>query len=180
MSTDSFPGSDKEPWHRTAADDVVRGAVSDLDFAAWLEGRLPDGEAARVEAAIAADPGLRRAALDLSEVLGQPLPVAPARLAVRAKALVGFEVERRSARTGLIDWLLNRSRRFTFQRAMALGIAVLVAGAGFMMGGGLGASLAQERYASVSVSRAGAAGSSGLQGWASAFELNELPTADGI
>ena len=84
---------------------VASGAVSDLDFAAWLEGRLSETAAARIEAAVAADPEMRRAALELSEVLGMPLPAAPARLEVRAKALVGFEVEQRAGRVGLFDWL---------------------------------------------------------------------------
>ena len=127
MTTDGLSPNDKELWQRVATDDVARGPVSDLDFAAWLEGRLPAAEAARVEAAVAADPELRRAALDLSEVLGQPLPAAPARLEVRARALVGFEAERRAARGGLFDWLLAPDRRFAAQRALALGCAVVVA-----------------------------------------------------
>lgn len=180
MRTDGLSPGDKELWQRVATDDVARGPVSDLDFAAWLEGRLSPAEAARIEAAVAADPDLRRAALDLSEVLGQPLPVAPARLAVRAKALVGFEVERRSARTGLFGWLLSHDRRFATQRALALGMAVVVAGAGFMMGGGLGSSLAQERYATAVASRAGTTTGTASQAWSSAFELTELPTAEGI
>lgn len=179
MSTDDLPRGGKELWQRVAADDVARGAVSDLDFAAWLEGRLPAVEAARVEAAVAADPELRRAALDLADLLGQQLPEAPARLAVRARALVGFEAERASARGGLIDWLLSRDRRFGFRRAVALGAAVVVASAGFMMGGGLGASLAQERQAVVSQARGGTTEVAASQGWTSAFELTELPTAEG-
>ncbi len=178
MTTDGLSPGDKELWRRVATDDVARGAVSDLDFAAWLEGRLPAVEASRVEAAVAADPELRRAALDLAEVLGLPLPAAPERLAVRARALVGFEAERRSARTGLFDWLLARDRRFAVQRALALGCAVVVAGTGFMMGGGLGASLAQERYASAASSAARSGSAS--QAWNAAFELTELPTAEGI
>ena len=96
MSTERPTQSDKELWRSLAADRAVAsGPVSDLDFAAWLEGRLSETAAARIEAAVAADPEMRRAALELSEVLGMPLPAAPARLEVRAKALVGFEVEQR-------------------------------------------------------------------------------------
>lgn len=178
MTTDGLSPGDKALWQRVATDDVVRGPVSDLDFAAWLEGRLPAAEAARIEAAVAADPELRRAALDLSEVLVQPLPAAPPRLAVRAKALVGFEAERRFTRGGLFVWLLAPDRRFALQRALALGCAVVVAGAGFTMGGGLGASLAQERYASAAASATYSGTAS--QAWNSAFELTDLPTAEGI
>ena len=183
MNTDGISRSDKELWQRVAMDDVAREPVTDLDFAAWLDGRLSAAEAARIEAAVAADPALRRAALDLSEVLGQPLPAAPARLEVRARALVGFEAERsRPARVGLFRWLSGRDRRFGFQRAMALGMAAIVAGTGFVMGGGLGASVAQERYAMVTVARTGTGNGNAnvSQAWSSAFELTELPTAEGI
>jgi hypothetical protein len=47
-----------------------------------LEGRLSETAAARVDAAVAADPEMRLAALDLADILGKPLPVAPARLQV--------------------------------------------------------------------------------------------------
>lgn len=180
MKTDGPSPSDKALWQGVAADDVARKPVSELDFAAWLEGRLPAAEAARIEAAMAADPALRRAALELSEVLGQPLPAAPARLAVRARALVGFEAERSAARPGLFDWLLGRDRWFGFQRAVALGMAVVVAATGFVMGGGIGASVAQERHAAVAVTRSGIAGGTATQAWSGAFDLTELPTAEGI
>ena len=180
MSTERSMQSDKELWQSLAIGQDAAGPVSDMDFAAWLEGRLPETAAARIEAAVAADPEMRRAALELSEVLGQPLPVPLPRLEVRAKALVGFEVERRSARGGLFDWLFSHDRRFALQRGMALGAAVVVAGAGFMMGGGLGTSLAHERYASVILSHASTSGSTATQVWSSAFELTDLPTAEGI
>src|ERR1700754_4896842 len=117
MSTERPTQSDRELWRSLATDRVAPGPVSgamsgltpgpvsDLDFAAWLEGRLSETAAARIEAAVAADPEMRRAALELSEVLGMPLPAAPARLEVRAKALVGFEVEQQAVRVGLFDWL---------------------------------------------------------------------------
>src|SRR5215211_6835796 len=103
MSTERPTQSDKELWQSLAADRVASGPVSDLDFAAWLEGRLSETAAARIEAAVAADPEMRRAALELSEVLGMPLPAAPARLEVRAKALVASEVGRRAGRAGFSD-----------------------------------------------------------------------------
>jgi len=148
MNTERTPLNDKELWHSVAATphDAPQ-AVSDLDFAAWLEGRLPEAAAAHIDAAVAADPEMRRAALELADILGKPLPVAPARLEVRAKALVGFEVEQRTRRVGLFDWLFASDRRFTMQRAVALTAALVIAVSGFMLGGGLGASVAEERYA---------------------------------
>jgi hypothetical protein len=146
--------SDKELWQSLAIVQDAAGPVSDMDFAAWLEGRLPETAAARIEAAVAADPEMRRAALELSEVLGQPLPMPSPRLEVRAKALVGFEVERFPKRGGLFDWLFTGDRWFTTQRAGALAAAVMIAVSGFLLGGGLGNSLAQEhqRYASAASS----------------------------
>ena len=148
MNTKRTPLNDKELWHSVAAtpDDAAQ-VVSDLDFAAWLEGRLSETAAARVDAAVAADPEMRLAALDLADILGKPLPVAPARLEVRAKALVGFEAEQRTKRVGLFDWLFASDRRFVMQRAVALTAALVIAVSGFMLGGGLGASVAEERYA---------------------------------
>ena len=149
MSTDRPTKSDKELWQSLATGpNVSTGPVSDVDFAAWLEGRLSEEDAVRIEAALAANPEMRRAALELADVLGQPFPAAPTRTEVRAKALVGFEVERVVNRTGLFAWLFS-GRRFDFQRVAALAAAVVIAISGFMLGGGLGESLAQERYASV-------------------------------
>lgn len=148
MRRENIPATDKELWQRIApAGEGAPQPVSDLDFAAWLDGRLPESRAAAVEAAVAADPAMRRAALELSELLGQPLPVAPARLEVRARALVGFDVERQQSRLGLFDWLLAGSRRFMVQRVATLAAAVVVAISGFVLGGGLGASWAEERHA---------------------------------
>ena len=152
MSTERPTQSDKELWRSLATDRAVAsgplsGSVSDLDFAAWLEGRLSETAAARIEAAVAADPEMRRAALELSEVLGMPLPAAPARLEVRAKALVGFEVEERAPRVGLFDWLFAMNRRFALPRLATMTAAVIIAVSGFMLGGGLGESMAQDRYA---------------------------------
>lgn len=173
MSTDRPTQSDKELWRslatgRDVASWVVKAPVSDLDFAAWLEGRMSEEAAARIEAAVAVDPELRRAALELSEVLGRPLPMAPARLEVRAKALVGFEVEERIARPGLFDWLFASGRRFAFQRAAAMSAAVVIAISGFMLGGGLGESMAQERHSYT------------VQHTDTSNDLTEFLVADGI
>ena len=167
MSTERPTPSDKELWRSLAADrSVAPRAVSDLDFAVWLEGRLSETAAARIEAAVAADPEMRRAALELSEVLGMPLPAAPARLEVRAKALVGFEVEQRAPRVGLFDWLFAKNRRFALPRLATMTAAVIIAISGFMLGGGLGESMAQERYANA--------------GGDTANELTEFLVSDGI
>ncbi|MPZ35657.1 MAG: hypothetical protein GEV13_32625 [Rhodospirillales bacterium] len=172
MSTERPTQSDRELWRSLATDRVAPGSmsgpVSDLDFAAWLEGRLSETEAARIEAAVAADPEMRRAALELSEVLGMPLPAAPARLQVRAEALVGFEVEARAKRAGLFDWLLASDRRFVLPRVATLTAAVVIAISGFMLGGGLGESMAKERYASAS------------QTSDTANELTEFLSSDGL
>ncbi|MBI2741489.1 MAG: hypothetical protein HYX38_33760 [Rhodospirillales bacterium] len=168
MSTERPTESDRELWRSLAADRTVApGAVSDLDFASWLEGRLSETDAARIEAAVAADPEMRRAALELSDLLGRPLPAAPARLEVRAKALVGFEVEQRPARVGLFDWLFARDRRFALPRLATMTAAVVIAISGFMLGGGLGESMAQERYASTTQSD-------------TSNELTEFLVSDGI
>lgn len=150
MSTERTPRTDKELWQSLAADrGAAPEAISDLDFAAWLDGRLPEAAAARIEAAVAADPGLRRAALDLADVLGKPLPSPPARLAVRAQALVGFAAERQAGRAGgFFGWLFSSGRRYGLQRAAMAVVAIVIAGAGFVVGGGLGESFAQQRYGS--------------------------------
>jgi hypothetical protein len=157
MSTERNSPSDEELWRSLASGDVAAAPVSDLDFAAWLEGRLSETAAARIERAVAGDPELRQAALDIADVLGKPLPLAPARLEVRARALVGFDVERqavfsfepeaKAARIGLFDWLFAANRNFVLQRAMALTAALAIAVSGFMMGGGIGTTVAEERYA---------------------------------
>ena len=50
-------------------------------------------------------------------------------------------------RVNLFDWLFAGDGRFAMQRAVALTAAVVIAVSGFMLGGGLGASVAEERYA---------------------------------
>ncbi|HSI01107.1 MAG TPA: hypothetical protein VLA02_10930 [Reyranella sp.] len=151
MSTERPLLSDKELWQRLAMDRPAAPAtVSDMDFAAWLEGRLPETMAASIEAAVAADPALREAALELADILGKPLPAPPPRLAVRAQALVGFAAEQQASR---ISWwaglLPDFGQGFGFQRGALAGIAVVVAAVGFLMGGGLGESYAEGKYASL-------------------------------
>jgi len=148
MRRDRISKTDKELWQSlSTGPSVASASVSDLDFAAWLEGRLTDPEAARIDAALAADPDMRRAALELSDILGKPLPQAPARMAVRAQSLVGFEVERRAGESGWLAGLLSISGAFALPRTAMASLAVLVAITGFMVGGGLGDSYAQEKVA---------------------------------
>jgi hypothetical protein len=151
MSTERTPLSDRELWQSLATDDrsVAPAAVSEMDFAAWLEGRLPEAAAARIDAAVARDPAMRQAALELADVLGMPLPVPPPRVAVRAQALVGFEVERQAPRK---SWLAGLFPAFGqglgLHRGAMAGMAVVVAAVGFVLGGGLGETYVEGKYAS--------------------------------
>jgi anti-sigma factor RsiW len=145
MTTNRPEMTDAELWRTLAMDrDGAPVAVSDMDLAAWLEGGLSEAEAGRIDRALAADPALREAALELSEVLGQPLAASPERLAVRARALVGFEAERAKTRGSFLGALTGW--RFSVQRAAMASFAVVVAIAGFTLGGGLGSSYAQDRH----------------------------------
>lgn len=173
MSTERTPRTDKELWQSLAPDrDVVSGAVSDLDFAAWLDGRLSEAAAARIDAAVAADPALRRAALDLADVLGKPLSAAPTRMAVRAQALVGFAAEGQAGGAGgFFGRLFSSGTRYALQRAAMATMAIVIAGSGFVVGGGLGESFAQERYGTT----VGATGTT-----TSSNEFSEFFASDGI
>ena len=148
MSTERISPDDKALWRSLAIEQpVAPAAVSDIDFAAWLEGTLPDTEAARIDAAVTADPALRQAALELADILGKPLPAAPARMAVRAQALVGSA--ERQARKGWLSLLLpNFSEGMGFQRGALAATAVIVAAVGFMMGGGISKHYEEAVYAS--------------------------------
>ncbi len=148
MSTEPTPLSDKDLWQSLATDRVAPTAVSEMEFAAWLEGRLSEADAARIDAAVSADPELRRAALELSDILGKPLPAPPPRMAVRGQALVGFEAERRAERGSWLAGLLPAfGRGFGLQRGALAGMAVAVAAVGFMLGGGLGESYSTQKVA---------------------------------
>ncbi len=168
MTTDRNLKTDKELWQSLATGPVASAAVSELDFAAWLEGRLPESQSARIEAAVAADPEMRRAALDLADVLNMPLPAAPARMAVRAQALVGFAAERQAPHRG---WLAGLLGGFVLPRAVMAAATVVVAISGFMMGGGLGKSYAQEKHAADTVV---------MSTGQNTNELTSFFTADGI
>jgi hypothetical protein len=148
MSTKRTPLSDKDLWQRLSTGPVARAPVSEMDFAAWLEGRLSETEAAHIDAAITADPELRRAALELSDILGQPLPAPAPRITVRAQALVGFEAERRAERGSWLASLLPIfGQGFAMQRGVLAGMAVIVAAVGFTLGGGLGETFVTQKYA---------------------------------
>jgi hypothetical protein len=68
-------------------------------------------------------------------------------MAVRAQALVGFEAERRSERgSGLLGRLFSSQARYALQRAAMATMAIMIAGTGFAVGGGLGESFAKQRY----------------------------------
>ena len=147
MSTERTPLDDKALWQSLAAPQSVAPAISDMDFAAWLEGGLSEPEAARVDAAVTADPALRQAALDLADILGKPLPAAPARMAIRAQALVGFAAER-PRRSWLAGLLPDFGQGFALQRGALALTAVIVAVAGFVMGGGISQHYDEAAYAS--------------------------------
>ena len=148
MSTERTPLDDKALWQSLATTrPVAPEAISDMDFAAWLEGRLSEAEAARIDVAIVADPALRQAALELAEILGRPLPAAPPRMAVRAQALVGFAAER-PRRSWLAGLLPDFGQGFAFQRSALAASAVVVAAVGFMMGGSISQHYEEATYAS--------------------------------
>jgi hypothetical protein len=149
MSTKRTPLSDEDLWRSLATDPVAPAAVSEMEFAAWLEGQLGEVDAARIDAAVSANPELRRAALELSDILGKPLPAPPPRMAVRAQALVGLEAEKRASRGSWLAGLLPAfGQGFGMQRGALAGMAVAVAAVGFMLGGGLGESYTTQKYAS--------------------------------
>lgn len=151
---DDLPASDKELWRRLAAGGTVAPhQVDDMTFAAWIDGRLAEAESAQVDAAVAATPEMRRAALEIADILAKPLPAAPERMVVRARALVGFEAERRAARGGLLSRWLNWAAPYALQRAAVTVAAVAIAAGGFTMGGGLGTSLMRQQQAQASSSQ---------------------------
>ncbi len=116
--------------------------VDDAAIAAWLDGRLPEAEAARVERHLVERPQALQAALDIRNALADAAraPV-PDRVVVRAQALVGFEAERKVAGGGLAGWFASW-RRALEMAAVGAAFVVVIAG-GFSLGGGT-----QEAYAS--------------------------------
>jgi len=134
-------------WQRTKA--AGQGApapaarrVADADIAAWLDGRLSEAEAARVERYLVERPEALQAALDIRNALAdaQRAPV-PERLVVRSQALVGFEAERRTAVRGGLAGLFSGWRRALEMAAVGAAFMIVIAG-GFSLGGGT-----QEAYA---------------------------------
>ena len=177
MSTERTPRSDKELWRSLASQPSrAPAAVSEMDIAAWLEGRLSEEQAAPVEAAVAADPGLRRAVLDLADILGKPLPAAPERMVVRARPLVGFEVERKTASRGLFSGWLFGGPRHVLQQGVMAAAAVVIATGGFVVGGGLSESLAQQREGSSAIESANMTTVSAT----TSNEVSEFFAGDGI
>ena len=113
---------------------------------AWSAVALSNTDAALIDAAVSSNPEMRLAAMDLAEILVMPLPAAPTRMAVRAQALVGFEAERAVPRR---NWVAGLFDGFALPRAVMAAATVVVAISGFMMGGGLGESFAQEKHAGI-------------------------------
>jgi len=149
MSTERIPLDDKALWQSLAAElPIAPAAISDMDLAAWLEGGLPEATATRIDAAVAADPALRQAALELADILGKPLPAAPPRMAVRAQALVGFPAERQGRKSWLASLLPDFGQGFGLQRGAVAAMSVVVAAVGFMLGGGLSQHYEEAHYAS--------------------------------
>lgn len=109
--------------------------VDDMEIAAWLDGRLSEADAARVERHLVAQPQALQAALDIRNALADSVraPV-PDRLVVRAQALVGFEAERKVARGGLAS-LFAGWRRSLEMAAVGAAFVLVIAG-GFSLGGG--------------------------------------------
>jgi anti-sigma factor RsiW len=133
-------------WGRAAAtmSPPVPGAVSDADLAGWLDGRLSIGDAARVEAALAADPALLQAALDIAAARGAPLPAVPERLLVRARALVAPPVVGTAgSRSGLARLFVWRQG---LQWAAVATLSLAVGLGGFTLGGRTHTALAGQRH----------------------------------
>jgi len=148
MSTERTPLDDKALWRSLATPPLVAaGAPSEMDFAAWLDGQLPEAEAARIDAAVAADPALRQAALELADILGRPLPAAPPRMAVRAQALVRGTADQ-PRKSWLASLLPDFGQGLAVQRGALAAAAVMVAAVGFMLGDGLSRQYDDGVYAS--------------------------------
>ncbi len=134
-------------WQRTkaAGREMAPAAsgrpVDDATIAAWLDGRLSEKDAARVERHLVANPRALQAALDVRNALAdaERAPV-PDRVVARARALAGFEAERKATRGGLAGLLVGW-RRALEMAAVAAAFVIAIAG-GFSLGGGT-----QEAYA---------------------------------
>lgn len=117
----------REGW-RPPSDDE---APDRLLLAAYLDGRLQEDEAARLEARLAGEPALLDELLVLRESLAAAPEAAPARVVARAQALRGSQPSARPGQSGG-PWLLARLFGFSLRPAVpALAvIALMVACAG--------------------------------------------------
>lgn len=124
--------------------------VDDAMLAAWLDGRLSEADAARVERHLVEQPQALRVVLDTRNALADAVraPV-PDRVVVRAQALVGFAAERKVGGGGLAG-LFGGWRRALEMAAVGAAFVVVIAG-GFSLGGGT-----QEAYAHSAVNNAAA------------------------
>jgi hypothetical protein len=125
-------------WRQAQAAAVTRpiAPVSALDLAAWIDGKADAGLAARVEAAVAADPVLLDMALAAMSGPTEIDHAASARLTVRARALVAPQIKP-VARGGAVlsNWKSWRRRMEWAVVALAL---VVAAGTGVWIGGDVG------------------------------------------
>ncbi|MGE3648552.1 MAG: hypothetical protein AB7G10_09470 [Reyranellaceae bacterium] len=132
---------------QAAAPSAAARPVGDAMIAAWLDGRLPEADAARVERYLVEHPQALQTALDTHNALADArrAPV-PDRVVVRAQALVGFAAERRASGGGLAG-LFGSWRRALEMAAVGAAFVVVIAG-GFSLGG-----FTQEVYAQSARSR---------------------------
>ena len=148
MTTERTPETDKELWRSLAPDrDVVPAAVCDLDFAAWLDGRLsekPRRPGSRPPSRPIPSCAAPRSIWRISWVSpcrlrrsGWPFGPGAGRLRGRAR-----RARRRPVRTLAV---LFAGHAYALQRAAMAAVAIVIAGAGFIVGGGLGESFAQQR-----------------------------------
>lgn len=107
-------------------------APDDLLIAAWLDGRLAEEEAARLEARLAAEPALLDETLALREGLAAGPEVAPAGVVTRAQALRPKASAVRSAAAAgpsLVERLLGFSLRPALSALAGLALLLACAGA---------------------------------------------------
>jgi anti-sigma factor RsiW len=141
MTDDSGDRGDRALWTRLARRRAPAQAVPPDDLAAWLDGRLDEAAAARVEAALVADPALLDAALETQRVRTGALPAAPDRLLVRARALVAPVVVAPTPRFGFWGGWLGRGVQWAAVATLALVISV----GGFALGDDTQSALAGQR-----------------------------------
>ena len=145
-------------WRRTKVigrETAATGrAVDDGMIAAWLDGRLSETDAARVERHLVEYPQALQAVLDIRNALADAAraPV-PDRVVVRAQALVGFAAERKATRgglAGLFGTLFGTGRRALEMAAVGAAFVVVIAG-GFSLGGGTQEAFAHAAQTEVAV-----------------------------